>query len=225
MGRETVVVVVVGAVVGAVVIVVVVGGGAWVEKEEREAWELMVLVLFVMLLMMMLLLLVVGDGEVGARKRGSSESSSLLRRRPDAAAAAAKLGFLYFATALCTSCRDSHRPPASATAARCSGSSAPLTTCATVATLWPFFTSAAATFTKAEGSLALSASSNESMWPSGHFFPRVITTSPSPMCVQRIFIPQPRAWRTTFCRFRICTDSSSPDDGGGCVSFRHWRHR
>lgn len=175
---------------------------------------------FFVLMMMLLLLMMVGDGEVEARKRW--DSSSLVRRRPDAAA---MLGFLYFATALCTSCRDSHRPPASATAARCSGSSAPLTTCATVATLWPFFTSAAATFTNAEGSLALSASSNESMWPPGHFFPRVIITSPSPMCVQRIFIPQPRAWRTTFCRFCICTDSSSPDDGSGCVSFRHWRHR
>lgn len=206
MGRETVVVI-----IGAMV------GGAWVGKDEGEVWKLMVL--FVLLLL--LLLLMVGEGEVDACKRWPSDSSSLLRRRPDVAA---KLGFLYLATALCTSCRDSHRPPAPATAARCSGSSAPLTTCATVATLWPFFTSAAATFTNAEGSLALSASSNESMWPSGHFFPRVIITSPSPMCVQRIFIPQPRACRITFCRFRRGAESSSID-GGGCVSFRHWRHR
>lgn len=205
MGRETVVVI-----IGATV------GGAWVGNDEGEVWKLVLLyVLF------LLLLLMVGEGDVDACKQWLSDSSSLLRRRPDADA---KLGFLYFATALCTSCRDSHRPPALATAARCSGSSAPLITCATVATLWPFFTSAAAAFTNAEGSLALSASSNESMWPSGHFFPRVIITSPSPTCVQRIFIPQPRACRTTFCRFRIGAESSSPD-GGGCVSFRHWRHR
>lgn len=114
MGRETVVVI-----IGAIV------GGAWVGKDEGEVWKLMVF-------FVMLLLLMVGEGEVDACKRWPSDSSSLLRRRPDAAA---KLGFLYFATALCTSCRDSHRPPAPATAARCSGSSAPLTTCATVATL------------------------------------------------------------------------------------------